>query len=280
MGGWLAAGVLLASTWYYRQAVIAGKAEADASAAGNPISIIKKSEGRPAPINVSASLVETDDTGANQTPDTDKLIARIADLEKELSQQRQQNRELKAEAGPLKSDRNDMRGNGRGAGRMGDVTAWRSDDPAVREQFHQRMQEMTSRMQNTLSEQAEFFSSLDESLMTPGQRDNHRKLLELLKNTNQAMADASQNPDDATANPVIRQQLFQNMGTIRNLLETERQAAYMEFAQKMNFSAVEAKQFSDYLNYVTQMTSVGGLMRPRGFGNPGQAGGTTGTTPP
>jgi hypothetical protein len=195
--------------------------------------------------------------GSPVAVDASRLKTRVTELENQLRDLLRENSRLAAAAGAagVEPDRERERGRG-GPGRagFGDGAPPRMT-PEQQAEIRQRMQETSTRMQENLQRQHEFFTSLDAAGMSDEQRQNHEKLVSTLAETDQLMAQLQNNPDPETAGQ-LRRQLFENIGATRDLLNSERQYALVEFARKLNYPDAEAQQFAQYVEYVIDMTSM------------------------
>lgn len=264
---WALVVVMFGTAWGYRRAY-SDMLSSQAAAAEEAARAAARQATKPVAQNATAALLEQSAkvAGGSAAPDGAKLQARITDLEKQLSDLRRENRRLEG---------NQSADGGRGRNRP-DWPGAGNADPEARAQFRQRMQEMSGRIQNTVSEQADFFGAFDPNNMTAAQRENHQKLLDALAKIKQQYADMAQaGTDPSSLTPEQRREMFQGMGEVRGLMDTERQYAFADVAKRLNYTAAEAQQFTDYLNYIVQMTTVQGPGR-MGGGRPGEtaAGGT------
>lgn len=270
VSGWGAAAFALLFAWQQARAArqlqddLAGARRAAAPAAGDAALTTR-------PAASPAVPAVTGNPGAEAA----RLKLRVAELETQLRDLARDNSRLAARAG----DRGEAGGppdpGRRGPGGRG-FPDFASFTPEQQAEFRQRMQEMTTRAQQTLQDQSAFVGGLDTSGMTEEQRGDHDKLVALLAESEQIMAQLQQDPPPDEAGP-LRRQLWQNMGEARDLLESERQAALVALGKSLNYPEPQAQQFAAYVQHVIDMTSL-----PRmGGGRGGRPGGSAegGATP-
>ena len=91
--------------------------------------------------------------------------------------------------------------------------------------------------------------------MSSEQAENHDQVLELLQITRELTSKINEDPDGEDV-PDLRRELFGNMKALGGILETERETALQEMGRSLGYAEEEASQFSDYVKYVYDMTSM------------------------
>ena len=208
---------------------------------------------------------------------TAKLDEQIASLTDQLARKDQEIAELRRQP----DDRGDRprRDRGNPGQDMGNfMQRLRENDPQRYQEMQARFKEMNDRMTASLSQQEEFLGKLDTAAMTPEQQDGHAKLLDVLKRMHELNDQIAADPEADTV-PQLRQELFDNMRTARDLATQERQTALQDVARKLGYSEQEVPQFAEYINKVYESTSVQMGRFGGGRGGPPPAGTAAGTAP-
>ena len=161
----------------------------------------------------------------------------------------------KAEEGVKKQDRPPRDRRNRGMDRLEEL---KKSDPERYKQIRERMQSFTRRMGTAIADQEAFLTKMDLAGMSSEQAENHDHVLELLQITRELTSKINEDPDGEDV-PELRRELFTNMKALGGVLETEREMALQEMGRSLGYAEEEARQFSDYVKYVYDMTSMRSL---------------------
>lgn len=213
----------------------------------------------------------SDDSGARLAAEKQaELEARIAELQgvvaarDETIAEFQSRRRRREEGRPRTGDP---------AERMANYMArLRETDPERYERIQERFRSFAERMETSLDQQQDFFAGLDTDAMTPEQAETHTRLMQIL-DRNRELIEAINEDPEADDVPELRREMFQNSREARGLLEQEREIALEEMARQLGYEDEHVGQFTNYVNYIFDVTSMrGGFRGMRGGrgGGPGR----------
>jgi exonuclease VII large subunit len=147
----------------------------------------------------------------------------------------------------------------------------KESDPERYEKMRQRMQAVSKGIATSIDGKGDFFVNLDVETMSAEQQATHVALLEKLNATRELLSLINENPDDEAVGE-LRQELHQEMRTLRPLLDQERRVVLEQFGTQLGYEPAQAKEFADYIDYVNEATSYRSIWRGAGR----SAGGTRG----
>jgi len=215
-------------------------------------------------VKISGQTAIEQKTSDKSGPERERLLKEVAALKSELARKNAEIAKLSSEKSgtPVAAQAPDPRG---GPGRGGDfMERMKKEDPQRYEEMRTRLNDMVKHIQDKSNDQESFFASIDTSVMDETQFENHNKLVEMLKNNAELAAKINADPDSEEANQ-LRREMFSNFRDMRELFDSERNAALNSFGKSLGYNESDAKAFTEYINYLNNMTSIRSYFGGGGF---------------
>lgn len=130
----------------------------------------------------------------------------------------------------------------------------KKENPKQYEEMQKRHEEFRQRMAQREMERVDFLTSLDLTLFTPEQKENHEKLLDTLATLEEIRA---KEKDMGALSEEERRALFSTYHTLHSLYETERDALLSITARSIGFTSDESSAFVDQIKEIYEETSMG-----------------------
>ena len=138
------------------------------------------------------------------------------------------------------------------------ITGLKGCIPAGPQQTGARLREIADQTRAPLATLEGFLAGLNTTRMTPAQKANHEELLALLQQTRDLIDALNQDPAAADA-AVIRGEILANMRVLHDLLEFERDIAFVELARALGCGDEDGRRFADHLKCICDVTSLHSL---------------------
>lgn len=135
-------------------------------------------------------------------------------------------------------------------------------------------QEASKRFESLIVDQNKFLKELDTSRLTEEQQERVGKMIAAVGKMNELSEKIAATEDQEERRNLERQR-FEAVRDAAGGFEAAREAALDDLGKRLGYSDEEGKQFSDYVNYIYDMTSMGRMFRGPGGpgGSPGGPGG-------
>jgi transketolase len=144
---------------------------------------------------------------------------------------------------------------------------WQKENPEefqrMQEEREQRRQELAQRT----TDRFKFFSEIPTEGLSEEYLVNHQTLLDRMQFMNEAMAQIAADPD-SDASQQLRRDMRENLRGTHEMLEMEKEVLVNDLLTGVGISDQQATEVMDYMDYIDEMTSMGGFFG-RGGGRPG-----------
>jgi hypothetical protein len=147
---------------------------------------------------------------------------------------------------------------------------WRQENP---EEYARQQEERENRireMRERATSRIEFLASVNTENLTPEYRENHEQLVQKLRTMNRAVSAISQDPESEASRELARQMREQSRD-VGEMMEKEKEILLGDLASTLGYEGDGTQEFIEYVRYIDEVTSLGGLMRG-GFGGRGGGG--------
>ena len=91
--------------------------------------------------------------------------------------------------------------------------------------------------------------------MTDKQLQTHKRIQELIKEIDEINNVFMENPDIENGRE-LKKEMFASFHELRNLYKVERTYAFNELARDLGYDDKEAKDFTEYIEYINKNTSA------------------------
>ena len=125
--------------------------------------------------------------------------------------------------------------------------------PSDPEALRQRATAIKARYNDSKDERFSFFENLDSETFTESENHKHQMLIEAIQETREVRAGIEE-ADRGADRAHLRTRLRILQKEIQHRMPEERRIILQDFGRSLGYSAAEADQFSDYLEYVFEMT--------------------------
>ncbi len=196
-------------------------------------------------------MVATNWVAPTNAPASDALQAELAKLRRELEEK---------EAALAEARR-------RPDGRSSRTNFWqrmenlKETDPERYAEMQKRREEFQTHVQDRFADQSSFLLNLDASTMSAESAKNHEQLIALLAE-NWDLFNKMQDPNTEDRRALV-ERMREIRGSMDDMLRIEREMVLQNYGAHMGCSNAEAKEFSETIQYIFDMTSARGML-PRG----------------
>ncbi len=136
------------------------------------------------------------------------------------------------------------------------------ENPEAYKQMQERMAAMRERMRKGTVSRAEFFKGLNTDSLNEKQQAALKGLQDKMARIDEINAKMADAPPEEQAE--LQREVFMEMRGTREMMTTARDAALDSLASEIGYEGDAADQFTDYIDYIYDMTNLRSLFRGRG----------------
>lgn len=219
------------------------------------------------PVMHASGRTANDDATATAKAEAETLRNALAAKEAVLANLQQQ-------MDSRRSSRDDKSDRDKGDGKKGFdrgrsfFESLKEKDPERYQQIRTYMAEAQDRLRQRTTKQDEFFAEFNVDNMTEVQRMNHIRVVEGIAQIQMLATQMEVAMENGESTREYRHEMRDLTREIRPLMDEQREYALQDFARTLGYEGEGAEEFSNYLQYVMEMTSLNSMMGgpPRGSG--------------